>query len=266
MEARGRQGRPTQRRPHSPGFQSALALPGGCLGPRECKIPVKKPFRGTWHGAVLPAGCSWPNPISGGAGATNTEKSLLPNTQPKDTEGVTGIERRHAGGPPCGSRAWQEGAAPHCRLAPSPAVLRIPPPPGAARPPAAPRRSPTFTPSPRSAGLVHIKNPHLEAMDEDVLYHLDLGTKTHDLPAMFGDVKVTGRGRSRAAARSALVPRCCRPILRPPGRVRSCRRAAALQPRAGPFRHLESSFSVNVVKMCPFSPCFCGLCVISSAL
>lgn len=27
-------------------------------------------------------------------------------------------------------------------------------------------------------------------MDEDVLYHLDLGTKTHNLPEMFGDVKV----------------------------------------------------------------------------
>lgn len=27
-------------------------------------------------------------------------------------------------------------------------------------------------------------------MDEDCLYHLDLGTKTHNLPAMFGDVKV----------------------------------------------------------------------------
>ena len=27
-------------------------------------------------------------------------------------------------------------------------------------------------------------------MDEDVLYHLNLGTKTHNLPEMFGDVKV----------------------------------------------------------------------------
>lgn len=27
-------------------------------------------------------------------------------------------------------------------------------------------------------------------MKEDVLYHLDLSTGTHDLPAMFGDVKV----------------------------------------------------------------------------
>ncbi|XP_005049809.1 PREDICTED: uridine phosphorylase 2 isoform X2 [Ficedula albicollis] len=39
------------------------------------------------------------------------------------------------------------------------------------------------------SGLVLVKNPHLDLMEEDVLYHLDLGTKTHDLPAMFGDIK-----------------------------------------------------------------------------
>jgi uridine phosphorylase len=38
--------------------------------------------------------------------------------------------------------------------------------------------------------FVHVKNPYLDTMDEDILYHLDLGTKTHNLPAMFGDVKV----------------------------------------------------------------------------
>ncbi|XP_019377913.1 PREDICTED: uridine phosphorylase 2 isoform X3 [Gavialis gangeticus] len=38
-------------------------------------------------------------------------------------------------------------------------------------------------------GFVHVKNPHLALMDEDILYHLDLGTKTHNLPAMFGDIK-----------------------------------------------------------------------------
>ena len=38
--------------------------------------------------------------------------------------------------------------------------------------------------------FVHVKNPYLDSMDEDVLYHLDLGTKTHNLPEMFGDVKV----------------------------------------------------------------------------
>ncbi|XP_031816505.1 uridine phosphorylase 2 isoform X2 [Sarcophilus harrisii] len=37
--------------------------------------------------------------------------------------------------------------------------------------------------------FVHVKNPHLDSMDEDILYHLDLGTKTHNFPAMFGDVK-----------------------------------------------------------------------------
>uniref|UniRef100_A0A8D2LNW1 Uncharacterized protein n=1 Tax=Varanus komodoensis TaxID=61221 RepID=A0A8D2LNW1_VARKO len=38
--------------------------------------------------------------------------------------------------------------------------------------------------------VVYVKNPHLDLMDEDILYHLDLGTKTHNLPAMFGDVKL----------------------------------------------------------------------------
>ncbi|XP_021779100.1 uridine phosphorylase 2 [Papio anubis] len=37
--------------------------------------------------------------------------------------------------------------------------------------------------------FVHVKNAYLDSMDEDILYHLDLGTKTHNLPAMFGDVK-----------------------------------------------------------------------------
>lgn len=35
-----------------------------------------------------------------------------------------------------------------------------------------------------------VNNPHLEALADDVLYHFSLGTKTHNLPAMFGDVKV----------------------------------------------------------------------------
>lgn len=33
-------------------------------------------------------------------------------------------------------------------------------------------------------------NPHLDALKDDVLYHFSLGTQTHDIPAMFGDVKV----------------------------------------------------------------------------
>lgn len=35
-----------------------------------------------------------------------------------------------------------------------------------------------------------VNNPHLDALKDDILYHFSLGTGTHDLPAMFGDVKV----------------------------------------------------------------------------
>ncbi|XP_055506778.1 uridine phosphorylase 1-like isoform X2 [Leucoraja erinacea] len=35
----------------------------------------------------------------------------------------------------------------------------------------------------------YVSNPYLATMKEDVLYHFDLGSKTHDLPAMFGDIK-----------------------------------------------------------------------------
>ncbi|XP_053554294.1 uridine phosphorylase 2 [Bombina bombina] len=45
-------------------------------------------------------------------------------------------------------------------------------------------------------GLVLVKNPHLDLMSEDFLYHFDLGTKTHDLPSMFGDVKFVCVGGS----------------------------------------------------------------------
>lgn len=37
---------------------------------------------------------------------------------------------------------------------------------------------------------IHVKNPHLDTMEEDILYHFNLGTKTHNLPEMFGDIKV----------------------------------------------------------------------------
>ncbi|NXY34470.1 UPP2 phosphorylase, partial [Pomatorhinus ruficollis] len=49
------------------------------------------------------------------------------------------------------------------------------------------------------SGLVLVKNPHLDLMEEDILYHLDLGTKTHNLPAMFGDIKVKSRSKREAA-------------------------------------------------------------------
>ena len=44
---------------------------------------------------------------------------------------------------------------------------------------------------PLSSSTVCGTNPHLAAMKDDILYHFSLGTATHDLPAMFGDIKVT---------------------------------------------------------------------------
>ncbi|XP_059497344.1 uridine phosphorylase 1 isoform X3 [Stegostoma tigrinum] len=46
------------------------------------------------------------------------------------------------------------------------------------------RKEPTCPPN-----CSYVSNPYLETMEEDVLYHFDLGTKTHNLHAMFGDVK-----------------------------------------------------------------------------
>lgn len=39
-------------------------------------------------------------------------------------------------------------------------------------------------------GTVKLRNPHIELMDQDILYHLALGSESHDLVSMFGDVKV----------------------------------------------------------------------------
>ncbi|XP_010882720.1 uridine phosphorylase 1 isoform X1 [Esox lucius] len=47
-----------------------------------------------------------------------------------------------------------------------------------------------------SEGTVYVHNPHLDGMKEDILYHFNLGTSTHDLPAMFGDVKFVCVGGS----------------------------------------------------------------------
>jgi hypothetical protein len=41
--------------------------------------------------------------------------------------------------------------------------------------------------------VVQVPNPHVADMEEDILYHLGLGTATHDLHAMFGDVRVRGK-------------------------------------------------------------------------
>ncbi|XP_063704291.1 uridine phosphorylase 1 isoform X2 [Culicoides brevitarsis] len=43
-------------------------------------------------------------------------------------------------------------------------------------------------------GSVKLRNPHLELMDQDILYHLALGSGSHDLPEMFGDVKFVCMG------------------------------------------------------------------------
>jgi len=36
---------------------------------------------------------------------------------------------------------------------------------------------------------VRLMNPHIQTMQEDVLYHLALGSGSHDLEQMFGDVR-----------------------------------------------------------------------------
>lgn len=38
-------------------------------------------------------------------------------------------------------------------------------------------------------GTVKLRNPHIELMDQDILYHIALGSGSHDLIEMFGDVK-----------------------------------------------------------------------------
>lgn len=40
-------------------------------------------------------------------------------------------------------------------------------------------------------GTVKLRNPNIELMDQDILYHLALGSGSHDLVEMFGDVKVS---------------------------------------------------------------------------
>ena len=36
-----------------------------------------------------------------------------------------------------------------------------------------------------------MRNPNIKKLADDVLYHFALGTKSHDLKSMFGDVKVS---------------------------------------------------------------------------
>ncbi|CAH1995055.1 unnamed protein product [Acanthoscelides obtectus] len=43
-------------------------------------------------------------------------------------------------------------------------------------------------------GSVKLRNPNIELMDQDILYHLALGSESHDLVEMFGDVKFVCMG------------------------------------------------------------------------
>ncbi|KAL4608942.1 uridine phosphorylase 2 isoform X2 [Arapaima gigas] len=43
---------------------------------------------------------------------------------------------------------------------------------------------------------VHVKNPYLDSLKEDILYPLNLGTRTHNLPEMFWDIKFVCVGGS----------------------------------------------------------------------
>jgi len=43
-------------------------------------------------------------------------------------------------------------------------------------------------------GTVKLRNPNIELMDQDILYHLALGSGSHDLVEMFGDVKFVCMG------------------------------------------------------------------------
>ncbi|KAJ8972715.1 hypothetical protein NQ317_014749 [Molorchus minor] len=43
-------------------------------------------------------------------------------------------------------------------------------------------------------GSVRLRNPNIELMDQDILYHLALGSGSHDLVEMFGDIKFVCMG------------------------------------------------------------------------
>lgn len=43
-------------------------------------------------------------------------------------------------------------------------------------------------------GSVRLRNPNIQLMDQDILYHLALGSESHDLVSMFGDVKFVCMG------------------------------------------------------------------------
>lgn len=52
------------------------------------------------------------------------------------------------------------------------------------------RSTPSDTKNEDSSDGFRVKNPYLKREKEDILYHLALSNKSHDLVEMFGDVKV----------------------------------------------------------------------------
>ncbi|ODN04894.1 Uridine phosphorylase 1 [Orchesella cincta] len=51
------------------------------------------------------------------------------------------------------------------------------------------RLAKTFKVQKYSNGTIKLRNPHINFMDQDILYHLALGSESHDLIEMFHDVK-----------------------------------------------------------------------------
>ena len=49
----------------------------------------------------------------------------------------------------------------------------------------------TFSVGREKDAPVRLRNPNVASMKSDILYHLALGSGSHDLEAMFGDVKVS---------------------------------------------------------------------------
>lgn len=54
-----------------------------------------------------------------------------------------------------------------------------------------------------------LRNKYLENVDDDFLYHFGFGLKTVDIPKIFGDTKVSQRGRERQKEEL----RCLQPLI-----------------------------------------------------
>ena len=55
-------------------------------------------------------------------------------------------------------------------------------------------RSKIFSARSERGEEVKLMNPHIQELGEDVLYHLALGSGSHDLEQMFGDIKFVCMG------------------------------------------------------------------------